>query len=104
MKNPITNFYRAVKKYGWSEAWSKLKYNYIMLETPESIIHKKIIGYMGAIFGLGVSMIAFWWTGKWYISIALFFSLLIMYASLKGELKQQQILKDIKKDFEEIKK
>lgn len=104
MKNPIINFYRAVKKYGWSEAWSKLRYQYVMLETPESIIQKKILGYLGTIIGLGVSMVIFWWNGKWYLSITLFFSLLIMYAMLKGELKQQQILKDIKKDFEEIKK
>jgi len=95
----ITNFIKSWKKYGFKETKKKLYYNYVMLETPEGIIKKRIFGGIGAISGLIMAMFIFLYRRMWYVTIIMGFSALIMYANLKGDLKQLQILKDLEKQF-----
>jgi len=95
----ITNFIKSWKKYGFKEARKKLYYNYVMLETPEGIIKKRILGGVGSISGLIMAMFIFLYRGMWFITIIMGFSALIMYANLKGDLKQLQVLKDLEKQF-----
>ena len=97
----ISNIISSWKKYGFKETRKKLYYNYVMLETPESMVKKRITGGIGAIFGLVFAIIFFIRKGVWYITIPIGFSILILYANLKGDLKQLQILKDLKKQFPE---
>jgi hypothetical protein len=100
----VSNFIKSCRKYGYKETMKKWKYNYLMLETPEGLIKKRIIGYIGGIFGIVFAIIVFIRRGFWFITIAMGFSVLIMYANLKGDLKQLQVLKDLKEQFKEVKK
>ena len=95
----ISNIIKSWKKYGFKETKKRLYYNYVMLETPESIVEKRIIGHVGAIFGLVFAVIVFLLRGLILFPVIFFFSILILYANLKGDLKQLQILKDLKKQF-----
>ena len=95
----ISKLYKHIKKHGWKETMKKWKYNYIMLETPEGIIKKRIFGGIGAICGLIFALLIFLYKGLWYITIAMGFSIIIMYANLKADMKQLQILKDLKEKF-----
>ena len=99
LNSSISNFIKSWKKYGWKETIKKLKYQYIMLETPEGIIKKRIVGYVGGICGLILAMWILLMKGMWYVTIAIGFSILIMYANLKGDMKQLQVLKDLEEQF-----
>jgi hypothetical protein len=99
----ISNFIKSWKKYGLKKTIEKWKYNYIMLETPQGIIKKRIWGGIGTISGLIIAMFIFLYKQMWYITIIMGFSALIVYANLKGDLKQLQTLKDLEKEFEEEK-
>ncbi len=96
----LLNVYRLIKKIGWKATKKKWYYNYIMLETPDQLLKKEIFGYIGTIGGLLIAIIIFISRGYWYVTIAMAFSLLIMYAKLKGTLKQQQELKNIQEQFD----
>lgn len=98
-EKPVSNFIKSWKKYGFKETLRKLKYNYVMLETPEGIVKKRIVGGVGAISGLIMAMFIFLYKGTWYLTIIMGFSSLILYANLKGDLKQLQVLKDLEKQF-----
>lgn len=95
----IFKFINSIRKYGWKETIKKLKYNFIMLETPEGIVKKRIWGGIGAISGLIIAMFIFLYNKTWYLTIIMGFSALILYANLKGDLKQLQVLKDLEKQF-----
>jgi len=87
------------RKYGWKKTWKQLKYNYVMLDTPEQLLRKEIIGYIGAIIGMLVGITMFIWKGTWYYTIAMLFTILIFYAQLKGKLKQLKILKEMEEQY-----
>ncbi len=95
----LLNVYRSIRKIGWKKTKEKWYYSYVMLETPEQLLKKEIFGYIGTIGGLLLAIIIMISRGYWYITIAMAFSLLIMYSKLKGTLKQQQELKNIKEQF-----
>lgn len=99
----IFNFIRHCRIYGFRETFEKWKYNYYMLDTPEQLLKKEIIGYIGGIGGLLLAMVMFTVRGMWFVCIAMGFSIFIMYAQLKGKLKSLQILRDVQKDFNENK-
>jgi len=96
------NFFTYWKKYGFTKALNKLKYNFIMLEDAESLILIQLIGYIGTMFGTIFALVFLIAFGMWYISIAIGFSLLIQYSGLKSVWQQYQQLKDIKEQFEEV--
>ena len=98
---PIINLFKHAKKHGWKKTMQDWKYNFIMLESPEQILRKEIIGYIGTLMGLLLASVIFISRGMWFISVIMCFSMLIAYANLKGKLKQSQILKDIKKQFDD---
>ena len=92
---PLTNFIRAWKKYGFKETCKKLKYNFVMLSTPESLLQQEIIGYIGSIGGLVLAIVFLLYYRIWYIVFVLGFGIVIQQAQLRGKLKQKQILKDL---------
>ena len=92
----ITNLIKSIKREGWKRTKKKWYYNFVMLQTPEKLMEQEITGYIGSMVGIVFAMIFMWIKGLWYITFAMAFSLLILYAQLKGKLKQKQILKDIK--------
>ncbi len=95
----IYNVIKSIRKYGFKETKKKLYYNYVMLETPESMVKKRIVGNSGAMCGLILAMFVFLFRGLILFPIIFGFSSLIMYSNLKGDLKQLQILKDLEKQF-----
>ena len=97
--NAISNLIKSWKKYGFKETKKKLYYNYVMLETPESMVKKRIVGNAGAMCGLIFAMLVFLFRGLILFPIIFGFSSLIMYSNLKGDLKQLQILKDLEEQF-----
>ena len=103
MENPILRLIRYVKKHGWEKAKKEWKRQYLLLETPEQLLKKEIIGYTGALFGMTIAIIVLLMRGTWYLTIAMVFVTFIMWTQLKGRLKQKQLLKDIKENFNDIK-
>lgn len=101
-QKPIRNFIRSVKKVGWKETWKQFKYNFVMLETPEQQMKIEIIGFYGSMAGTLFALIYLLFTGLWFITFAVGFSLLIQYGGLKGKLQRRQQFEDVKKMAEGI--
>lgn len=91
-KNPFIQFVKYWHKHGLKETLTQLKKNYLLLETPLSLINKEIYGYYGTIVGILLSFIMLLYYGYWYISIIMAFSLLIQYAQLVMKLKQKEMM------------
>jgi hypothetical protein len=89
------NFINWWKEKGFNEAFKKLKYNFIMLETPEQILKIELISYFGMIFGIIFAIVFLIYFKMWYVTIAAMFSLLLQYAGMKHKWQQLQQLKDI---------
>ena len=98
----LNNFIKSVRKVGWKETWKQLKYNFVMLESPEQLLKIEITGFAGALFGTLFAFIYLLVVGMWYITIAVGFSVLITYSGLKQKLQQRQQLENIKKLAEEL--
>jgi len=52
MRNPITNFIKHWKKHGFKKTIEQLRFNYIMLEAPMSLINKQLMFYHFVLSGL----------------------------------------------------
>lgn len=96
----VYKFYKSVRKIGLSKTWHKVTYNYALLETPENLLKKQIIGHIGTMFGITIGIIFVIPSKTWWLSIVLGFILLSTYAQFKGALKQLKTLRQIKGEFE----
>lgn len=101
MKQEKFNIISYAIKHTWKEAWEKTKYRYAMLDTPEQIAKKEVIGLIGSIFGLLFAMLFLVLNGSWYFLIALAFGIYLMGMQLKLKLKYIYALRDIEKQFGE---
>lgn len=99
--NALSKFCKSVNEVGWTQTWRKLKYNYALLETPESLLRRQIIGYLGTMFGVVIGIIFVIPSKTWWLSIILGFTLLVMYAQFKGALKQLKTLRKIQEEFDD---
>ena len=101
------NFLTYSKKYGIKKSVAKLKYSFIMLETPEQILMIEMIAFSGMIVGVIFAIVFLIYFGMWYLTGAAAFSILLQYAGLKNKWQQYQQLKDIQNlytDKEEVSK
>lgn len=101
-KNPIINLFKYARKHGWKETFKQWKYNYLMLETPEQLIKKEIIGYLGSIIGMCIAIVMFVLLGYWYLVVAIAFTILIQYSQLVGKLKVLQQFKESQVKLREL--
>jgi hypothetical protein len=99
-KNPIVSLFKYAHKHGWKETFKQWKYNYLMLETPEQLIKKEIIGYIGSIIGMCIAIMMFVFLGYWYLVVAIAFTILIQYSQLVGKLK---VLEQFRESQERLK-
>lgn len=95
----IKNLYKHWKKHGWKKTKKELYRNYVMLETPQQLLKKEIMGYLGGILGFLIIIVFFITTKRYLYIVSTGFMLLIFYAQLKGKLKHLQQLKDMEEEF-----
>ena len=93
--NGIIKFYKHWKKHGFKKTMDQLKYNYIMLETPQQILKKQLIGYSGSMVATILCGTIFFIKGSWYITVLFFFTLFIQYAGFKQTLQQFYTINNI---------
>lgn len=94
--NPITNFVRVARRDGWKEAWKKLKYQFVMLQTPESRIKQELWGYAGTMTGLFIATPFMAWIGKWYFCFVTVGGFWLSFTNFRGRLQQLYTIKEIK--------
>jgi len=100
--NPL-NFFKHWKKHGYRktvEAWKK---NYYFLDTPEQLLRKEIISYIGIIGAQLIALVILAFRGVWYISLIMLFGIGIGYYAMKGKLMQLRKLREMTRQFEEMK-
>ncbi len=98
--NPL-NFFKYWEKHGFRKTALQWKENYLSLDSPELLLKKEIINYIGLIGALLVATVILLGRGAWYISLIMIFSIGISYINLRGKLIQLKKLKDMMKQFEE---
>ena len=96
----IVKFFKYWKKHGWNKTSKDLKYNYLMLETPENLLKKEITSYIGVLGALLLALVFLAFRGFWYISLIMLFSIAISYYQMKGKLIQLKKLKEMTEQFE----
>ena len=75
----------------------------IMSITPIQMIRTEIIGYIGSIIGLLLSgIILIFFAESWYLTITIFFIIIIQFIGLIGKYQQFNTLKTLEKEDEHI--
>ena len=99
----IRNFIRVVRRDGFKLAWEKFKYQFAMLQTPEQNLKNEMAGYIGTMVGLLIATPFMLFMGRWYFCFVTVGGFWISMTQFRGKLKQIYLLRDIKKNFEEVK-
>ena len=99
MKNNPFNLIKYWKKHGWQKTKKEWTKNYLLLETPENLLKKEIIGYAGMIAGSALAFILFVMDGLWRVSLLFVMSIWLLYVQLKGKLISLKRLRDMEKSF-----
>ena len=102
-RNPIIQFIKHWKKHGLKQTLKDWKRNFLILQTPELIIKQKIQGSIAMIIGLTIILSVLIWGKIYYAIVAVLAGMFIQYVSLKEFSAQQQVIRELKEKYEELK-
>jgi len=91
-----------IRKYGWEKTKEEWVKQYLLLETPESLMRKEIVGYVINLVGLLIIITYFVWSKRWVFLTATAGGFIIFYYQLKMKLRSYRQLKDLRRQAKEL--